>query len=86
MRTKDTLPNLRFIQKLDLSFLSKTKPNYFYTNDYLIKHHRFSFRKDQLLKKLSTFDSNLSEWENMQLNGYDRIWDCGHLKYELIIK
>ena len=24
------------------------------------------------------FDESLSEWENMKLNGYDRIWDCGN--------
>ncbi len=75
-----------FYSKIGFKLISKTNPNYFYTTDYLTKHHRFSFRKDQLSKKLSNFDSNLSEWENMQLNGYDRIWDCGHLKYELIIK
>jgi hypothetical protein len=23
----------------------------------------------------------LSEWQNMQINGYDRIWDCGHMKF-----
>lgn len=26
-----------------------------------------------------------NEWQNMQMNGYDRIWDCGNLKYELIL-
>ena len=25
----------------------------------------------------------LSEWENMQLRGYDRIWDCGCWKFML---
>ena len=31
------------------------------------------------------FDPNLTEWENMQLNGYNRIWDCGSSKWELTI-
>jgi len=22
-----------------------------------------------------------TEWENMQINGYDRAWDCGHKKF-----
>jgi len=35
-----------------------------------------------MAKKLANFNPNLSEWENMKNNGYDRIWDCGHLKYE----
>ena len=30
------------------------------------------------------FDPHLTEWQNMQLNGYDRIWDCGHYKFEWI--
>jgi hypothetical protein len=52
-----------------------------YTDSLYKFYHRFSFRKDQLPKKLSTFDPALTEWENMQLNGYDRVWDCGNLKY-----
>jgi len=32
---------------------------------------------------LTSFDEKLTEWENMQLNGYDRIWDCGNFIYEL---
>lgn len=32
--------------------------------------------------ELPIFDINLTNWENMQLNGYDRIWDCGYIKYE----
>jgi hypothetical protein len=35
-----------------------------------------------LKEKLEKFDINLSEWQNMQINGYDRIWDCGHMKFE----
>ena len=27
---------------------------------------------------LEEFDSDLTEWQNMQLNDYDRIWDCGN--------
>jgi hypothetical protein len=30
---------------------------------------------------LKVYDPNLSEWENMKNNGYDRIWDCGNSKY-----
>ena len=29
---------------------------------------------------------NLTEWENMKINKWDRIWDCGSLKFELFIK
>jgi hypothetical protein len=65
---------------LGFDFIGTTQPNYW----YIIKNqrkHRFAYRKSELSKLLKTFDNNLTEWENMQLNGYDRIWDCGHLKF-----
>jgi len=31
------------------------------------------------------YDDALTEWENMQANGYDRIWDCGQRTYALVI-
>jgi len=37
---------------------------------------------NRLKNTLSNFNPKLTEWKNMQLNGYDRIWDCGNLKYE----
>lgn len=74
-----------FYEKCGFKKISDGSPGYWYTKNYLERHHRFSFRKSNLSKKLKKYDSNLSEWQNMQLNGYDRIWDCGNLKYELII-
>ena len=46
-------------------------------------YNRMNFQKHKLKKLLSTYDPLLSEWENMKLNGYDRIWDCGSLKFEI---
>lgn len=73
-----------FYEKIGFEFIKYSTPNYwyFYFETPMEMYHRFSFRKDQLSKKLNDFDSNLTEWQNMQLNGYDRIWDCGNLKYE----
>jgi hypothetical protein len=34
------------------------------------------FQKHKLKEKLKIYNENLTEWENMQLNGYNRIWDC----------
>jgi hypothetical protein len=62
---------------------SETNPNYWYLDKKRNRFHRFGFRKDILNEKLENFDPNLTEWQNMQLNGYDRIWDCGNVKYEL---
>ena len=50
--------------------------------NYTNRISRLQFQKHMLESKLEIFDSNLTEWENMQLNGYDRIWDCGNYVYE----
>jgi hypothetical protein len=74
-------------ETLGFTKISNTQPNYWYFgrgNSYK-RHHRFGFRKDQLSKKLENYDASLTEWENMQLNGYDRIWDCGSIKYQLLV-
>lgn len=74
-------------EKIGFVKVSDGIPNYWYFKPgNFTRYHRFSFRKDQLSKKLEIFDESLSEWENMQLNGYDRIWDCGNLKYEWNVK
>lgn len=44
--------------------------------------HRFNFTKQRIIEKYNGL-AEFSEWENMKLLGYDRIWDCGHLKYEM---
>ncbi len=77
-----------FYEKIGFKFIGYSKPNYYYftLEDLGSLKHRFNFRKDQLPKKLKMFDPNLTEWENMKANGYDRIWDSGNLKYEMILK
>ena len=55
-------------------------PSYHYVKNG-IRYNRINFQKHKLKDKLEVFDPNLTEWENMQLNGYDRIWDCGSTKY-----
>lgn len=70
--------------KNGFKFIGKTPPNYWYIkNDkYSNRYHRFGFRKDVLIK--DGYDENLTEWEIMKIKGYDRIWDCGSLKFEFI--
>jgi hypothetical protein len=61
------------------------KPSYWYFKDGTHKrYHKFGFAKNKLSDKLDVFDPDLTEWENMQANGYSRIYDCGLLKYELL--
>lgn len=45
--------------------------------------HKFAFRHKSLSSKLPNYDPALTEWENMRAHGYDRIWDCGKLRYAL---
>ena len=56
----------------------KTKPNYYYIIDG-IRHHRFNFRKDLLVKQ--GFHKNKTEHEIMIDRKIFRIYDSGNLKY-----
>lgn len=70
---------------LNFKHTHNSNPSYYYFKNSTYKlQHRFSFRKSVLEKKLPNFDNNLSEWENMQNNGYNRIWDCGCMVFEKI--
>jgi hypothetical protein len=68
-------------EKLGFYLSHLSQPNYWYTKDYWTRAHRFNFRKDVLVDKLSIFDPQISEWENMIKNEWDRIWDCGNFIY-----
>ena len=73
-------------QSIGMKLVKITPPNYWYfRNGYFQRWHRFSFRKSVLKSKLPVYDEKSSEWENMIANGYNRIWDCGNLKYEHIL-
>ncbi len=66
----------------DWTFLRSIDPNYFYTKGYK-RESRVKYQKHKLAKLFSTtYDANLTEWKIMQLNGFDRIWDCGNLVFE----
>jgi hypothetical protein len=44
--------------------------------------HRWGFRKDALKEKFpDQYNPNETEYQNMLRIGYDRVWDCGQLKY-----
>jgi len=59
-----------------------SKPSYSYTVNKK-RFHRKTFMKQFLPKYLPTFDSTLTEWENMDNHNIHRIWDCGQLRFEL---
>jgi hypothetical protein len=67
--------------KLGFVLISETDPNYWYVKKYK-REYRFNFTKQKLVKM--GHDVNKTEREIMKESGYDRIWDCGHLKYEML--
>lgn len=58
-----------------------SSPNYWYHKHDGILQSRIRFQKHKLASILTIFDPKLTEWENMKLNGFDRIWDCGNLVF-----
>ena len=73
--------------KNGFKYVSKTVPNYWYfhKNNPLKRLHRFNFTKMSILKKNPQMNKDKTEWTLMQELGYNRIWDCGNLKFELIL-
>ncbi len=71
-------------EKLGFTKLKNSTPNYFYfkINNTLKLMSRVQFQKHKLQNKLGTFNQELTEYQNMLNNGYDRIWDCGNGVYE----
>jgi hypothetical protein len=69
-------------------YLYTTQPNYYYFKKMNVYHRRHFQKKniEQLYKKkeLKYYNPNETEYINMVKNGYDRIWDCGKVKYEYI--
>jgi len=59
-----------------------SSPSYFYIKNNE-RENRMKYQK-HLLKQYPEFDVKLTEWQIMQLRGYDRIWDCGNLVFSHI--
>jgi hypothetical protein len=71
--------NGKFYEKLQFTKSHRSNPNYFYFKPGSLDiYSRQKFQKHKLKGLLPIFDEDLTEWENMQVNGYDRIWDCGN--------
>lgn len=63
-------------------------PDYKYFNraiDRYKRYHKFNFRKESLHIKYG-LDLHMTEREMVRTLGYERIWDCGLLKYKLVVK
>jgi len=69
-----------FYTNIGMKKVDSTNVNYYYVVNG-IRKHRFGYRKQELPKKLDYFDINITEYQNMLINGIDRIWDCGSDKF-----
>jgi len=69
--------------QLKFTFCKNTVPNYYYFHpNNMIRYHRFKFRKDVLVRE--GFDSTKTEHQIMAERGYSRIYDSGHMKFEIL--
>lgn len=68
-------------ETLGFTKTSVSKPSYWYTADYRARLYRYNFRKSVLVEAGAPEDK--TEREIMKELGYDRIWDCGTIKYTL---
>lgn len=68
-------------------YFGMTQPNYWYFHRSSSERSssrlssRVKYQKHKLQNILENFDDNLSEYQNMLANKFDRIWDCGNAKY-----
>lgn len=68
---------------LDLGFKQEKNmmPEYrYFKPEEKVRHHKFGFRK-QILHKKYNLPLTMTETEMTKELGYDRIWDCGLIKY-----
>ena len=78
-------PDNTVYMKNRFNFVGITPPNYWYVSrkNYNNRLHRFNFRKSVLVKE--GYDPSKTETEIMSEKGFDRIWDCGSMKFELVL-
>ena len=64
---------------MGFSWYHNSSPNYYYI-DYNknVLESRQKYQKHKLKRKLKLFDEKLSESDNMKMNGFGKIWDCGN--------
>lgn len=80
-----TYKNSNVYLKTGFRFIGETAPSYWYTKYSDVRYHRFGFAKYKL--KLRGWDiEGRTEQQIMKEKGFNKIWDCGNLKYEYKIK
>ena len=62
-------------EKLNFKLVESVRPNYWYIRNQQ-RLHRFNLRKKY------DDDKHLTEWDIRKAQGWNRIWDCGNLRYQ----
>ena len=70
----------KLYENLSFKFDKFTSPSYIYWKSSTILN-RMACQKHKLPKLLDKFSIELSEYQNMKNNGYNRLWDCGNSKW-----
>jgi hypothetical protein len=67
-------------QKNGFKKISENKPSFYVMDkkNYLVRHNRLKFQKHKL-----NINENITAWDYLKENGYDRIWDCGTITWKL---
>ena len=79
-----TISNGNVYRKNGFTHIGTSNPSYYYTKNYTKFENRLKYQKHKLQNLLENYDKNLTEWDNMQAHGFDRIWDCGNDVFILI--
>lgn len=58
-------------------------PMQYYVKDYAERFHKLALSKSKLVENYPHIDTSQTEWQILQSLGYDRIWDCGKIKWTL---
>lgn len=75
--------NSNLYTKIGFQLETIGRPDYRYYNEKVNRYeriHKTRFMKSKLIKKYG-FPESMTEWEMARELGYDRIWDCGLIKY-----
>jgi hypothetical protein len=57
----------------------------YYVKDYNTRYHKLALNKHKLAESFPNIDVTQTEWQILQSLGYDRIWDCGKIKWMLTV-
>lgn len=69
-------------EKLGMTLIKKTIPNYWYTKDFKSRIHRFHFQKSKLIN-MPSYSIDKTEECIMREEKYFKTWDCGSLLFQL---